>query len=96
MPLNERTRKLQTNSRPSSMRNCGFSLRPSLIGEPEGDELQRDDGNPAFYVKQVFALLAPAMKKAVTPALPVVKADPDSNNLVGTYRDSWEKPMTAL
>jgi CubicO group peptidase (beta-lactamase class C family) len=48
-----------------------------------------DDGKPELYVKQIFALLAPALKKAGAPTTPVAKADPQWNNFVGTYRDPW-------
>jgi len=55
-----------------------------------------DDGNPELYVKQIFALLAPAIKKAVTPTRPVAKADPEWNNFVGTYRDPWGDSETVV
>lgn len=48
-----------------------------------------DDGNPDFYVKQIFTLLAPAIKKAVTPPSVVAQADPAWSTYVGTYRDAW-------
>jgi hypothetical protein len=48
-----------------------------------------DDGNPEFYVDRIFSLLGAAVKKAVTPAPVVARADPEWNNLVGTYRDPW-------
>lgn len=48
-----------------------------------------DDGNPGFYVKQVFALLAPAIKKATAPTPLVAQPDPSWSNFVGTYRDPW-------
>lgn len=48
-----------------------------------------DDGDPGFYVKQVFALLAPAIKKATAPTPLVAQPDPSWSNFVGTYRDPW-------
>jgi hypothetical protein len=48
-----------------------------------------DDGDPGFYVKQVFALLAPAIKKATTATPVVAQPDPSWGNFVGTYRDPW-------
>lgn len=48
-----------------------------------------DDGDPGFYVKQVFALLAPAIKKATAPTPLVAQPDPSWSNYVGTYRDPW-------
>lgn len=48
-----------------------------------------DDGNPGFYLKQIFTLLAPAIKKAVAPTPVVAQADPEWNKFVGTYRDPW-------
>jgi len=48
-----------------------------------------DDGDPGFYVKQVFALLAPAIKKATTATPVMAQPDPSWSNFVGTYRDPW-------
>ncbi len=48
-----------------------------------------DDGNPGFYLKQIFTLLAPAIKKAVAPAPVVAQADSEWSKFVGTYRDAW-------
>jgi CubicO group peptidase (beta-lactamase class C family) len=48
-----------------------------------------DDGDPGFFVKQVFALLAPAIKKATTRTPVAAQPDPSWSNYVGTYRDPW-------
>lgn len=48
-----------------------------------------DDGNPGFYVNQIFTALAPALKKAVPPAATLVQADPEWNKYVGKYRSPW-------
>ena len=51
--------------------------------------INADDGNPEFYVKQIYAWLAPAIKKAATPMPGVVQPDPEWSKFVGTYRDPW-------
>jgi D-alanyl-D-alanine carboxypeptidase len=48
-----------------------------------------DDGNPAYYVKQAFNWVAPAIKKATAPSPKVAPVDPDWNQYVGTYRSPW-------
>jgi CubicO group peptidase (beta-lactamase class C family) len=48
-----------------------------------------DDGNPGFYVNQIFTALAPALKKAAPPAATVAQADPEWNKFAGKYRSPW-------
>jgi CubicO group peptidase (beta-lactamase class C family) len=48
-----------------------------------------DDGNPGFYVNQIFTALAPALKKAVPPAAAMAQADPEWDKYAGKYRSPW-------
>ena len=48
-----------------------------------------DDGEPTSYVDQVFRLVAPAIKKAVTPEKKPAVPDPSWTRFTGRYRSSW-------
>jgi hypothetical protein len=48
-----------------------------------------DDGEPTSYVDQVFRLVAPAIKKAVTPEKKQAVPDPSWTRYSGRYRSSW-------
>lgn len=48
-----------------------------------------DDGNPGFYVTQIFNALAPALKKAMPAAATLAQANPEWNKYVGKYRSPW-------
>lgn len=49
-----------------------------------------DDVSPGFFAEKILKLLTPVIKKAVSPAVPVAKANPDWKNYVGNYVDaSW-------
>ncbi len=49
-----------------------------------------DDGNPRYYAKRAFDLVAPAIKKAVAPPPKNTQPDPEWSKYVGTYRSPWE------
>jgi len=48
-----------------------------------------DDGNPGFYVNQIFTVLAPAIKKAVPAIAKTTQADPEWSKYAGKYRSPW-------
>ncbi|MGH9840180.1 MAG: serine hydrolase [Blastocatellia bacterium] len=48
-----------------------------------------DDGNPGFYVNQIFTVLAPAIRKANPAIAKNTQADPEWSKYVGKYRSPW-------
>jgi len=48
-----------------------------------------DDGIPSFYASRALEMLAPSIKKAITPPQPIAKADPAWQKYVGQYHDPW-------
>jgi D-alanyl-D-alanine carboxypeptidase len=48
-----------------------------------------DDGNPAFYVKQAFNWVAPAIKKATARPPKMAEPDPEWSRYIGKYRNPW-------
>ena len=48
-----------------------------------------DDGNPTFFVNQVFNVLVPALRKAAAPAPRLAQADSEWDKYVGKYRSPW-------
>ncbi len=49
-----------------------------------------DDASPAFFARKILELMMPVIKNAVSPEVPVVKADSYWKKFVGIYTDpSW-------